>query len=325
MTRYLLRRLLHAAFVLWAAFTASFGLLYLLPADPVSVMALGGAGGGVPSAAQVAALRRAYGFDRPVPEQYLSRLTAALHGDFGNSVQTGQSVTRLIADALPQTLQLAAAALLLALVGALIVSLATVRTLPLPWLRHAPVPWLGRALRSLPALGVSAPSFWVGLMLIQLFSFRWRLFPAVGDDGLSGLVLPALTLALPTGAILAQVLTRSLVTALGEPYIQTALAAGSGPGRILFRQALRNASIAPLTVAGLLVGELLAGAVTVETVFSRTGIGRATATAVSTQDIPAVQGLVVFGALVFTLVSLALDLLVPLLDPRIAATAGGSR
>ncbi|WP_131786774.1 ABC transporter permease [Protofrankia symbiont of Coriaria ruscifolia] len=329
MTRYLLRRLVHAAFVLWAAFTVSFGLLYLLPTDPVSTMALGGAGGaggGVPSAAQIAALRKAYGFDRPLPEQYLSRLAAALHGDFGTSVQTGQSVTRLIADALPQTLQLAAAALLAALLGASVVALATVRALPLPsWYGRASAAWFGRGLRSLPAVGVSAPSFWVGLLLIQFFSFRWRLLPAVGNDGRPGLVLPALTLALPTGAILAQVLTRSLITALGEPYIQTALATGAGPARVLFRHALRNASIPALTVAGLLVGDLMAGAVTVETVFSRTGIGRATATAVSTQDIPTVQGLVVFGALVFTLVSLALDLLVPLVDPRIARTAGASR
>lgn len=322
MARYLPRRLMHAAFVLWAAFTVSFGLLYLLPADPVSTMALGSAGGGVPSAEQIAELRAAYGFDRPLPEQYLSRLTDALHGDFGASVQTGQSVTGLIADALPQTLQLAAAALGVALLGALVVSLATVRALPLPsWNGRGSASWFGRGLRSLPAVGVSAPGFWVGLMLIQFFSFRWKLFPAVGNDDRSGLVLPALTLALPTGAILTQVLTRSMITVLGEPYIQTALATGAGPIRVLVRHVLRNAAIPALTVGGLLVGELVAGAVTVETVFSRTGVGRATATAVSTQDIPAVQGLVVLGALVFTLVSLALDLLLPLVDPRIARTA----
>jgi peptide/nickel transport system permease protein len=177
---------------------------------------------------------------------------------------------------------------------------------------------------SLPPLGVSLPTFWVGLMLVQLLSFRAQLFPAFGNDGVRSLVLPAVTLAVPTSALLAQVLAKSLATTLDEPYIETAKAKGATPARIHFRHALRNAALPALTVAGLLVGNLVAGSVVVESVFARNGVGRVTVNAVTVQDIPVVQGVVVFGALVFVLVNLAVDLIYPLLDPRIVR-AGPAR
>jgi peptide/nickel transport system permease protein len=172
-------------------------------------------------------------------------------------------------------------------------------------------------LLSLPGLGVSLPTFWIGLMLVQLLSFRVHLFPAFGNDGLRGLVLPAVTLAVPTGAQLAQVLAKSLSTTLEEPYIQTARAKGAGPLRVHLGHALRNAGLPALTILGLLVGNLLAGSVVVESVFSRDGIGRATVGAVTVQDIPVVQGVVVLGATAFVLANLIVDLVYPLLDPRI--------
>ncbi|MEU8344327.1 ABC transporter permease [Spirillospora sp. NPDC048832] len=171
---------------------------------------------------------------------------------------------------------------------------------------------------------MSVPGFWAGLMLLQVFSFKARLFPAFGEGGPRGLVLPAVTLAIPTGAVIAQVLSKSLLTALDEPYVQTARAKGAGRARIHLRHALRNASLPALTIVGLLVGQLMAHAVVVETVFSRNGLGRVTASAVTAQDIPVVQGVVVFGALVFVLANLAVDLIYPLLDPRIVV-AGTSR
>ncbi|MEU1168597.1 ABC transporter permease, partial [Streptomyces sp. NPDC005921] len=181
--------------------------------------------------------------------------------------------------------------------------------------------WLRQLLLSLPPLGVSVPTFWVGLLLVEAFSFRLRWFPAFGNDGLRGLVLPALTLALPTGALVAQVLAKSLLTALDQAYVETARAKGAGRWRVHLRHALRNASLPALTVVGLLVGQLIAGSVVVETVFSRDGLGRVTAAAVTAQDIPLVQGVVVFGALIFVATNLVVDLVYPLLDPRIVVAS----
>ncbi|WP_075731566.1 ABC transporter permease [Streptomyces acidiscabies] len=308
MRGYVLKRLAQAVGVLWAAFTVSFVILYYLPGDPVSAMAGAGADSAQIDPAQLAALRSEYGFDKPLLAQYADALGRAVRGDFGDAISTGRPVASTIADALPQTLQLTSLALLLAVVcGGGLAVLAT----------YTRARWLRQTLLSLPPLGVSVPTFWVGLVLVELFSFRLRWFPAFGNDGLNGLILPAVTLAVPTGALVAQVLAKSLLTALDQAYVETARAKGAGRWRIHLRHALRNASLPALTVVGLLVGQLVAGSVVVETVFSRDGLGRVTAAAVTAQDIPLVQGVVVFGALVFVLANLLVDLVYPLLDPRI--------
>lgn len=312
MYRYVIARLAQATGVLWAAYTVSFLVLDFLPGDPVSAMAGAGSDSAEIEPAQLAALRHRYGFDKPVLAQYADHLGRAVRGDFGDSVTTGRPVSATLADALPQTLQLTGAALLLAVVlGGGVAVLATSTG-------HR---WLRQLLLSLPPLGVSVPTFWVGLVLVEAFSFRLRWFPAFGNDGLRGLVLPAVTLAVPTGALVAQVLAKSLLTALDQAYVETARAKGADRWRVLFRHALRNASLPALTVVGLLVGQLVAGSVVVETVFSRDGLGRVTAAAVTAQDIPLVQGVVVFGALVFVLSNLAVDLVYPLLDPRVVVAS----
>ena len=170
---------------------------------------------------------------------------------------------------------------------------------------------------SLPPLGIAVPTFWIGLLLLQLFSFRLRLFPAIGNEGPASIVLPALTLAIPTAAVIAQLLTRSLHQTLGEPYIEQVRAKGASEALVNFGHALRNAAIPTLTMLGILVGNLLAGAVVSETVFSRAGIGRLTVTAVNSRDIPVVQTLVVLAAAIFVVTSLVVDLIYPLVDPRI--------
>ncbi|MFM9445632.1 ABC transporter permease [Streptomyces acidiscabies] len=308
MRGYVLKRLAQAVGVLWAAFTVSFVILYYLPGDPVSAMAGAGADSAQIDPAQLAALRHEYGFDKPLLAQYADASVRAVRGDFGDAISTGRPVASTIADALPQTLQLTSLALLSAVAGG--GALAVLAT-------YTRARWLRQTLLSLPPLGVSVPTFWVGLVLVELFSFRLRWFPAFGNDGISGLILPAVTLAVPTGALVAQVLAKSLLTALDQAYVETARAKGAGRWRIHLRHALRNASLPALTVVGLLVGQLVAGSVVVETVFSRDGLGRVTAAAVTTQDIPLVQGVVVFGALVFVLANLLVDLVYPLLDPRI--------
>jgi peptide/nickel transport system permease protein len=320
MIRYLARRSLQAVFVVWAAFTLSFLVLYLLPGDPVLIMASGGAGGeaGAYSPEQVAALRHEYGFDQPIIVQYGHRLASALHGDFGRSVQTGAPAGRMIAEALPNTLALTAAGLSLALVLGTAIGLLASLTGSRP---------LRRALLALPGIGVSLPSFWVGLVLLQVFSFHWHLAPSLGGDGMAGLVLPALTLCLPATAAVAQVLAGSMLTELRRPYADTARAKGAGRLRVHFRHALRLASLPPITILGVLVGGMLANAVIVETVFARDGVGRIVQKAVSLQDIPVVQAVVVLSAVAFVVINLLVDLLYPLLDPRTTAVAaeGGPR
>lgn len=306
MSRYIGTRLGQAVLVLWAAYTVTFVVLYALPGDPVSLMYGSESNDVTPE--QLDALRAQYGLDQPLPVQYVTQLGALLRGNLGTSVVLHRPVLGLIAEAIPPTAAIAGAAFVLALL--LGGGLAVVATL-------ARGRGLSNALLGLPPLGVAIPSFWFGLMLVQWFSFANPIFPAVGNKGFASIVLPAVTLAVPTAALIAQMLSRSLRHSLAQPYVDTARAKGASPARVHFRHALRNASLPALTVIGLVIGELLAGAVVTETVFSRAGIGRLTATSVSAQDIPVVQGIVLFAAAVFVLVNLAVDLLYPLLDPRI--------
>ena len=304
---YLLRRLGFAVAVLWASYTVSFAVLYLL-ADPVATLVARASDGSAVTPAELAELTARYGLDQPLPMQYLDRLASAVRGDLGTSFVSGQPVGRTIAEALPPTLQIATAGLVLAVVLGAGVALTATYT------RRR---WLAQALAGLPSLAVSLPVFWVGLMLVQLFSFRLGWLPAVGARGPEAMILPAITLALPTGALIAQVLVKSMGQALAEPYVTTARAKGVGPLAVHLRHALATAGIPALTVLGYVTGNLLAGTVVVETVFTRPGLGRITVSAVADQDIPLVQGVVLLAAVVFVGVNLVVDLLYPLLDPRV--------
>lgn len=313
MGRYLAGRVGQAVGVLWAAFTVSFVVLYLLPSDPVSIAADAGGAGTPVDPAAIAELQARYGLDKPVLEQYWTALTAALRGDFGFSVVTGQPVTTAVLAALPSTAALAASAAVLALIGGSALAFAATYT------RRG---WARRLLVALPPLGVAVPTFWVGLVLLQIFSFQLRIFPAFGDRGAVGLVLPAITLAIPTGAVIAQVLSTSMAATAREPFVDTARAKGASRLRVTARHVVRLSSIPALTIAGVLVGTLLAGSVVVETVFSRAGIGRLTQTSVLSQDIPVVQGIVIVVAVVYVVVNLVVDLIYPIVDPRIVGTRG---
>lgn len=303
MRRFVLRRVGQAVIVVLAAYTLTFAAFYLLPADPVRIMI--GPENAVDEA-RVAELRASLGLDRPAVVRYLDGLLRAVRGDFGRSFQTGRGVGATIADAAPRTLALAGAALLVAVpLGFLVAWLAA----------HTGRPWLRRLLGGLPGLSLSMPTFWLGLVLLQVFSFGLRLFPARGD-GLDGLVLPAVTLAVPASAFVAQVLSVRLLAEMRLPYVDTARAKGASRARVVSVHALRNAAMPALTMVALLVGWLLSGSVVVETVFARNGLGRLVESAVTTRDLPVLQGLVVVTTALVTLVALAVDLLHPLVDPR---------
>lgn len=312
--RYVALRLAQAVLVLWAAYTVSFVVLYALPSDPVALLA-GGDATDI-TAEQLDELTRRLGLDQPLWVQYAVNLGHVLTGDLGSSIASGRPTVEVIGEAVWPTLQLAGLGFVLAVVfgGGLAVLATFVR-----------VRWLSTLLLGLPPLGVAIPSFWFGLMLIQWFSFQLPLFPAMGDKGFAALVLPAIALALPTSAMIAQLLSRSLEQALREPYVDTAWAKGASRARVHFRHALRNAALPALTVTGLIVGQLLSGTVVTETVFSRPGIGRVTAIAVQQQDVPIVQGVVLFAAAAFVLANLAVDIVYPVLDPRIVLAGGSSR
>lgn len=308
MARRILLRLALALAVLLGAYTAAFLILYVMPGDPVTAMAAGGLEAGAISDADLQALRAEHGLDRPLPVQYLSQLAAAVTGDLGTSVQTGQPVTEAILDRLPTTLRLAWAALLVAVVAGPAIALIAAGT------RRR---WVRATASAIPALGAALPTFWTGLLLVQVFSFGLGWLPALGDDGLAGLVMPALTLGLPLSALIAQVMLRALDESGTQEYVETALASGQSRRRVLITHMLPNAALPTLAMLGVVTGNVVAGAVVVETVFSRPGVGQLTVQAVTAQDLPVVLGVVLLSSLVFVLVTLTVDLLSPLLDPRV--------
>ncbi|RLP75277.1 ABC transporter permease [Mycetocola tolaasinivorans] len=312
MTPYILRRIGYALFVVWAAYTVTFVLLYLLPSDPVELM-LTTTGAGESSLKVSdearAALTAKYGFDQPFIIQYLMLLGRALTGNFGDSLQHKTPITELIVSTAPQTLQLAGLALLFSLIiGVGIALLAN-------FSRSNPVRSI---LFSLPPVAASLPAFWIGLLLLQFFSYQLKWFPALGNNGFPALVLPALTLAIPAAATYAQILGRGMAKELHAPYIDIVRAKGASRARVQLVHAFRNAMLPALTILGITIGGILAGAVVTETVFSRRGLGRLLQGAVDAQDIPLVQTLVILSAVAFAVANLAVDLIYPLLDPRIA-------
>ncbi|GIF52042.1 peptide/nickel transport system permease protein [Asanoa ferruginea] len=302
----LLGRVGQYVLVVWLAFTLSFFLLYVLPSDAASLMVDPTQVGD--NTETVERLREFYGLDHSVWHQYADKLVGMLHGDFGVSYRTGQDAWSMISAVLPNTTLLAGLALVLAVLLALGVALLSVQTA---------FPRLGGLASAIPSVAVSVPVFLVGLLLIHLFAMRLGWFPVIGGDGPSSLVLPAITLAVPVAAPIAQLLVRNLSRELAAPYVTVLRAQGASTMWILRRNALKNACLPALTIAGLTFGQLLAGTVIVETVFSRTGLGRLTETAVRNQDIALIQAIVVLGAVVFSLVNLAVDVVYPILDPRV--------
>jgi peptide/nickel transport system permease protein len=306
----ILRRLGQAVLVLWATFTVAFILLTALPGDAVSTRYADPELGLSPE--QIAEMRDTYGSDEPVLTRYWHSLTGTLTGDFGNSMQTGEKVSSALAHALPGTLALAATGFVLAMVVAVVLAVAATS---FPDTRAGR--WLGGVLRSIPSLFVSLPAFWLGIILIQVFSFTLDWIPVIHASSLQDLILPSVALALPLSAPLAQVLIRGIDDVTDRPFITVVRARGAGGQWVLWRNVLRNATLPALTIAGLTFGELVGGAVVTEAVFSRAGIGAMTVDAVSNRDTPVLMAVVVLAAAVYVLVNLAVDLLYPVLDPRL--------
>lgn len=314
MLKYLSGRTGQALLVLWAAFTLSFILLQVLPGDAILIKFQNPDMGLSP--AQIADMRAAYGADLPLWQQYLHTLGNFLRGDLGYSIQNGVPVSALLAANLPATLQLAVLGFTLALLLALVIAFVS---------NLIGFGWLKSALQSLPALFVSVPTFWLGIVLIQIFSFRLKLVPIINPGEWVGLLLPIATLAIPISAPLAQILIRSIDSVQTQPFVAVARAKGASRSGVLWRHVARNAMLPVLTIAGILFGELIAGALITETVFGRSGLGQLTQQAVVNQDVAVLQAVVMISAAAFVFLNLLVDLLFPLLDPRLKSYAGATR
>ncbi|MBZ6075343.1 ABC transporter permease [Microvirga puerhi] len=306
MSRYLIKRIGQAIVVLWAAFTVSFVLLQALPGDAILIKFLNPELGLGPE--QIADIRASYAADVSVPVQYFHTVANFLTGNFGYSIQAGVPVGDVLVANLPPTIWLAALGFMLAVVVAVGISALSVLT---------PFIWVRSLFRSLPSLFISTPVFWLGILLIQIFSFQLKLIPVINPGPWQALVLPVLTLAVPISAPLAQVLMRNIDHVLTEPFVAVARAKGASRRWVLWRHVAKNAVLPTLTIAGILFGELLAGAVVTEAVFGLNGIGGLTQRAVTNQDIAVLQAIVVFSAAAFVIINLVVDLLYPVFDPRL--------
>jgi peptide/nickel transport system permease protein len=283
--------------------TLVFAFLHLVPGDPVEIML-----GESAAPADVAALRHELGLDRPLPAQYVRFLARAVRGDLGRSIAYRAPVARVIASRYPATLQLATVALALALVVAVPLGvLAAIRP-------GSPVDRLAR-LASLA--GVCLPTFWLGPILILVFSLALGWLPASGRRSAASIVLPAATLALGMAAILVRLTRSSMLAVLREDYVRTARAKGAPEWRVLAVHALRNSLLPVTTVAGLQAGALLAGAIITETVFAWPGLGRLAVQAIDARDYPLVQGCVLAIGVTYVAVNTVTDLLHRAIDPRL--------
>jgi peptide/nickel transport system permease protein len=297
-----LHRLAGALIVIWGASTLAFGMLHLIPGDPVDIML--GVNSNVSEQLRDR-IRHDLGLDLPIPAQYVSYLGRLATLDLGTSYRLQQPVATVIGNQLIPTVQLAAASIAVALAIALLIALGARRG-------------RARAVASgLELIAISSPTFWTGLLLLTVFSFQLRWFPVSNGLGLEGLVLPALTMGLPIAGILSQVIRHGLDGASAQPFVDSARARGLTDAQLLTRHTLRHASLPAVTLAAYIVGNLLGGAVIVEQLFGRPGIGRVAIDAISNRDVPVVMALVVLAAVVFVVVNFIVDLLYPILDPRL--------
>jgi peptide/nickel transport system permease protein len=313
-TTYILRRLVLMIPVAFLVTIGVFALARLSPADPVLVFA-----GEERDPAALAAIRKDLGLDQPLPVQYVAWLTRALQGDLGRSFQNKQQVSEAILERLPATFELGLAALTISITFALIVGILSAVK------RNSVVDLLSS---SVTLMGVSFPSFFLGIVLILLFAYviPGRIFPPGGyvplttdvGENLRRLFLPAVTLATASLAVNLRQVRSSLLDVFGQEYVRTARAKGLHERTVVVRHALKNALIPVVTLVGIQIGAIIEGAVITETIFSWPGVGRLVVQAIPSNDYPVVQGVVLVSAVSFMLSTLLVDVLYAWIDPRIS-------
>ena len=303
MSRYFLTRILYTLPVIWLVVSLVFLLIHLVPGDPVQQML----GEGAP-AADLQAARHAYGLDLPLGQQYLNYWKGVLQGNLGVSLRYNQSVSKLLRQRYPYTLQLTLAALLVAIVLSVPAGVHSARR------RND---WDDRVISVVSLWGLSFPNFALGPILILLFSIKFGWLPVSGSGTFANLVLPAITMGSALAAILTRMVRTSMLEELSHDYIRTARAKGVSETRVVYHHALRNAMIPVITVLGLQFGALLAGAIVTEKIFSWPGVGRLTVDAISNRDYYVVQGCILAIGLTYVAVNFLTDLVYSALNPRI--------
>ena len=303
MARYLVRRLLLTIPVLLGVATLVFALIHLVPGDPAQSMLGEGA-----SEAEVTQLRQRLGLDRPLIDQYKSFLTGLVRGDLGTSFRYGTPVTREIRDRLLRTMQLAVAAMGVAILIAIPLGIAAA-VFRGTFIDHAAM--------TLALVGISMPNFWLGPLLAILFAVYLGWLPVAGTGTIWHIVLPAATLGAALAAILARMTRASLLEELRELYVVAARARGLSRFRAVVRHAFRNSLIPVVTIIGLQFGAVLTGTIITETIFAWPGVGRLLIQSISFRDYPLVQGCILFISLTYVMMNLITDLTYGFLDPRI--------
>ena len=304
MLRLIARRLAISVPVLVGVTVLVFLILHLIPGDPAQIMLFGSR----PTPQQIEELRAQLGLNQPLPVQYGLYLERLVHGDLGQSFITGRPILDEIAQRLPDTLELTLAAMLVAVVIGM----------PLGILGGVkPGSWADRLGSGFAVLGVAVPYFWFALVLVLLFAVDLKVLPSLGEGSWNAIILPAVSLGWGLSAIIARLLRNNLVEIYQQPYMQVARAKGLSERMMLYRHALKNALIPVVTILGLQFGNVLSGAVVVEVIFGRPGIGSYLVQAIQAKDIPVVQSVVLFIAVIYILINLIVDLAYGILDPRI--------
>lgn len=283
--------------------TVVFLLIHLIPGDPVEIML-----GETAMGAQKDELRKELNLDKPVIVQYGIFLKNAIKGDFGRSIYTKEPVLKMVLSRYPATLELALAAMIIALLVSIPVGIIAAAK------QHS-VFDSGTMLFSM--IGVSMPNFWLGPLLILVFAYHMDLFPISGRGGILSIVLPAITLGLSMAAILSRMVRSSMLEVIKEEYIKTAKAKGVGRIAVLSKHALRNALIPVITLIGIQAGNLLAGSIITEKIFSWPGVGQEIIDAITRRDYPLVQGCVLMISVTYVIINLLTDLLYRVVDPRV--------
>ncbi|WHY85978.1 ABC transporter permease [Neobacillus novalis] len=302
MFSYILRRCIYAIFVLLGVATVAF-FIARLTGDPVAIMLPPDA-----TVEQMNHLRAQLGMDKPLVVQYGMFIWDLVHFNMGESIRYGEPTLSLITERLPATLELAGASLIIALIVAIpagIISAIKRGT------------WFDRLVMSVVLIGQSMPVFWVGILLILLFSVTWRLLPTGGIGGWEHLIMPAFALGLHMMALITRLLRSSLIEALSSDYIRTARAKGLFPRKVIGKHALRNSLLPVVTIVGLQIGALLGGSVVTEVVFAWPGVGQMIIQAINNRDFALVQTAIILLAGIFVIINLIVDLLYVVIDPRI--------
>lgn len=308
MRDFLIKRILQAIGVVLCISAITFFVLNIVPGDPVRIMM-----GDMADEATIEQVRHSMGLDRPVPEQYINWLTNMLHGDFGTSYSQNRPVITLMGNAFAVTAQLAGWAYLFALIFGLVLGVVAA-------VNHGRA--LDRALMALSVFGISAPSFWVAIILQIVFALTLHIFPLSGVSTPVHFVLPVLALGVRYAASIARVTRTSMLEVLGQDFMRTAEAKGLGRWTVIIGHGLRNALIPIITIAGTQLGEIFTGSILIESIFSMPGMGKMLLDAINTRDLPLIQGGVMYIAIICVVVYLIVDILYAVVDPRIRLGGG---